>query len=95
MVQRTQDVSTLKQNTDNRPVVEQQVLAGEVKKQNTQQLRQVTEQEDAQEGQKKYDAREKGSNKYENLFGKKKKKQEKPQESVVEKSRPSGFDMKI
>lgn len=93
MVQRTQDVSTMKQSADNKPVVEQQFLTVQQQKSNTQRLHQVQEQEDAQENQKKYDAREKGSNSYERQQKKQKKKQTGDQ--VVRKITAGGFDMKI
>ncbi|MCI8895078.1 MAG: hypothetical protein HFI41_10570 [Lachnospiraceae bacterium] len=93
MVQRTQDVSTMKQSADNKPVVDQQFLTVQHQKTNTQQLRQVQEQEDAQENQKKYDAREKGSNSYERQQKKQKKKQAEGQ--AVKKAPARGFDMKI
>ena len=38
MVQRTQDVSTLKQNEDNKPVFQQQVLGTKLEKETQQQL---------------------------------------------------------
>lgn len=93
MVQRTQDVSTVKQTADNKPIVDQQVLTVQQQKTNTQQMRQVTKQEDAQGHQKKYDAREKGSNTYEGQQKKKKKKQAEGQ--VVSRASAGGFDMKI
>ena len=42
MIQRTQDVSTLKQNEDNRPVVEQQMIFSEEMKKTEEKLHQVT-----------------------------------------------------
>lgn len=95
MVQRTQDVSTVKQSADNKPMVDQQVLTVQQQKANTQQLRQVREQEDAQGHQKKYDAREKGSNFYEGQQKKKKKKKKQAEGQVVSRVMPGGFDMKI
>ena len=41
MIQRTQDVSTLKQNEDNRPVVEQQTIFSQEMKKVEQNLHQV------------------------------------------------------
>lgn len=95
MVQRTQDVSTLKQNEDNRPVFEQQVMATKMQKDTQQQLKQVTHSEDAENYKKKYDAREKGSNEYQNNYGKKKKKEEKKDGRVIPKSTLGGFDIKV
>lgn len=95
MVQRTQDVSTLKQNQDNRPVYDQQALAGKLQKDTMQNMRQVNHSEDAENNQKKYDAREKGSNEYEGNRKDKRKKEEKQEGKVVRKSSLGGFDMKI
>ena len=95
MVQRTQDVSTLKQNEDNKPIFEQQVLSGKLQKDTKRSLQQVKHGEDAENYQKKYDAREKGSNEYEGNQSRKKKKEEKKEGQVLKKSIYNGFDMKI
>lgn len=95
MVQRTQDVSTMKHSADNKPVVDQQFLTVQHQKNSDHQMRQVTKQENAQDNQKKYDAREKGSNAYEGRRGKKRKRQEQEDGRVVRKATVGGFDMKI
>lgn len=95
MVQRTQDVSTLKQNEDNKPVFEQHVLSGKLQKDVQKSLQQVKHGDDTENYQKKYDAREKGSNEYEGSQSKKKKKENQKEGQVLRKSMYSGFDMKI
>lgn len=95
MVQRTQDVSTLKQNEDNKPVFQQQVLVTKMQKDVQQQLQQVNHGDDAENYQKKYDAREKGSNEYVRQKKEGKKKPGKKDGKVVPKTSPGGFDIKI
>lgn len=95
MVQRTQDVSTLKQNEDNKPVFQQHVLGAKLQKDTQHQLQQVNHGDDAENYQKKYDAREKGSNEYEQNRKKGKKKAEKEEGKVIKKASAGGFDIKI
>ncbi len=95
MVQRTQDVSTLKQNEDNKPVFQQQVLGTKLEKETQQQLQQVNHGENAENYQKKYDAREKGSNEYEQHRKEGKKKAAKKDGKVLPKTSMGGFDIKI
>lgn len=95
MVQRTQDISTLKQNEDNKPAFDQQMLATKNQKDTMHHMQQVSQGEDAQNYQKKYDAREKGSNEYEQNSGKRKRKEEKKDGRVIPKSSMGGFDMKV
>lgn len=95
MVQRTQDVSTMKQNADNKPVFEQQVLVNKMQKDTQLNMKQVNHGEDAQNHQKKYDAREKGSNEYEGSHNERGKKEEKKEGKVVKKAAYGSFDIKI
>lgn len=96
MVQRTHDVGTVKQQEDNKPIMEQQALVGKMQKDTEQIARQVNHSEDAQNQKKKYDARDKGSNEYHGQRGAKRSKEDKKQDGkVVRKSAPLGFDIKI
>ena len=81
MIQRTQDVSTLKQNEDNRPVVEQQTI-----------FSQEMEKENAGY---RYDAKEKGNGHYEKEERKKKDKKQQKADNVYLKGQTSGFDIKV
>ncbi len=96
-IQRTQDFGNIKQNQDNRPVVEQHVLqTGQVK--HEQELAQkVIKAEEKKYEQYRYDAKERGNGKYEsNQDGKKKKdKKEQMDGKVTVKGQTSGFDIKI
>lgn len=94
MIQRTQDVSTLKQNEDNKPMMDQQNIQTQFSKETVRHMQQVTHADDAQNHQKRYDAKEKGSNEYVNQQ-KKKKKEKKKDGKVIVKSTTGGFDIKI
>ncbi|MBE5900600.1 MAG: hypothetical protein E7280_01710 [Lachnospiraceae bacterium] len=95
MMQRSQDVSTLKQHEDQRPVIEQQHIEHKEEKKIEHRLHQVNESEKKDETQTKYDARDESKNKYfANPNAKKKKKEEK--DKVTPKAQYSGgFDIKI
>jgi len=94
MIQRTQDVSAMKQNENNKPVMEQQNIQTQFSKETVRHMQQVTHADDAQNQQKRYDAKEKGSNEYVNQQ-KQKKKEKKKDGKVIAKSTSSGFDIKI
>ena len=72
MIQRTQDVSTLKQNEDNRPVVEQQTIFSQEMKKVEQNLHQVVHAQEKENAGYRYDAKEKGNGHYEKEERKKK-----------------------
>ena len=93
MIPRTQDVSALKQNEDNKPLVEQQNIQVQLKHQEDRQLKQVNHADDANQQKKKYDAKEKGSNEYHGQQKKKKKQDE--TNKVIYKQESGRFDMKI
>lgn len=95
MIQRTQDVSTLKQNEDNRPVVEQQVLYSQETKKLEQKLHQVNESQKEENEPYRYDAKEKGNGHYEGNKQKKNAKKHQKENRVLMKNQPSGFDIKI
>lgn len=93
MIQRTQDVSTLKQNEDNKPMLQQQNIQTQFSKETIHHLKQVNHADDTENQQKRYDAKEKGSNEYVNQ--QKKKKEKKKDGKVIVKSQGGGFDVKI
>ena len=93
LIPRTQDVSTIKQHEDNKPFVQQQNIQAEMKTQENRQLKQVNHADDAEQHQKKYDAKEKGSNEYHGQQKKKKKQEEK--NKVIYKQESGRFDMKV
>lgn len=96
VVQRSQDVSTLKQNEDNKPMVQQQNVQTQFAKDTMQHMHQVNQANDSDNPEQKFDAREKGSNEYENhRNGNKKKKKDENSGKVETKTRKGGFDMKV
>ena len=72
MIQRTQDVSTLKQNEDNRPVVEQQTIFSQEMKKVEQNLHQVVHAREKENAGYRYDAKEKGNGVMKRKNGRKK-----------------------
>lgn len=95
MIQRTQDVSTLKQNEDNRPVVEQQMIFSEELKKTEEKLHQVTHSQEKENAGYRYDAKEKGNGHYEREEQKKKGRKKQKTDNVFLKGQTSGFDIKI
>lgn len=94
VIPRTQDIGTIKQQEDNKPIVEQQNIQTQMKTQEERQLKQVNHADDADEHQKKYDAKEKGSNEYHGQQ-KKKRKEGRSRDRVIQKQDGGHFDMKI
>lgn len=95
VIQRTDDVGVLKNQQDNRPVIEQQNAQTQVEKKVEEQHRQVVNPEDSEKTDTHADAREKGKNAY--FFRKKEKgnkQEESPKDRVIKKN-AGGFDMKI
>lgn len=95
MIQRTQDVSTLKQQEDAKPVVDQQNIQNEVVKAENRLTKQVVEADDTRQEEFRYDAREKGSSEYHGNDGKGKKKKKQKDGKVIIKGMEKGFDVKI
>ncbi len=94
VVQRSQDVSALKQNEDNKSMLQQQNVQTQFAKDTMHHMQQVNHANDSDNPEKKFDAREKGSNEYEGRRNKKKKAKEKNSGKVSVKTM-GGFDMKI
>ena len=97
MIQNTQDVSTIRHQENQRPALEQQNIQMREQQKEQSQAQEVHKKDDADNSQKKYDAKEKGSNEYENLHKKKRAKQENlPDGSVkIKMTMSGGFDIKI
>ena len=96
VIQRTQDIGTMKQQEDTKPFVDQQNIQGTVIKEEQRLATQVTEAEKKEQEEFKYDAKEKGNSEYHGNKKKKKKNEAAPEEGkVILKGQPSGFDMKI
>lgn len=99
MLQRTDDVSSIKRNEDVKPAVQQHNVQTQQLKQEHALTHTVLKSNQKENEQKRYDAREKGNGSYQKQEQQKKKKLEKkPAEDKViikEKGQSSGFDIKI
>ena len=97
MIQRTQDIGILKQNEDNKPVVQQHNIEIKQEKQEDNLAHKVQDTEEKENFEFRYDAKEKGSDSY-SSDKRKKKKREKEQVKdgkVLPKERKTSFDVKI
>lgn len=90
VIQRTQDVGTLKQHQDMKPMVDQQNIQIEVQREEYRQSEQVTRKDDSEEH--RFDAKEEGKGQYQRQEQRKKKQKE---DRVVIKGAIGGFDVKI
>ena len=64
VIQRTQDVGTLKQHQDMKPMVDQQNIQIEVQREEYRQSEQVTRKDDSQMEEHRFDAKEEGKGQY-------------------------------
>lgn len=94
VVTASQDYSNVKQNEDNKAMVQQQGFHVQLEKQIDIRHTRVVENEQMRKEERKFDAREKGSNEYTGDGGKKKKRGENANGKVIVKGQ-SSFDMKI
>lgn len=92
-IQRTQDVSQLKQNEDTKPQTEHMTIANQQQQKEIKKHEQVTKQENADKHQDKYDAKEKGNGTYSGQQGKRDKKEQEDDGKVIVRQSAS-FDVK-
>lgn len=92
-IARTQDFTTIKHNEDSKGPLMQSMAGQKVQKDTTQKVRQVNKQDESAWQNKKFDAKDKGSNSYYGDGGKNRKGS--PREAVVIKGTSGGFDIKI
>ena len=97
MMQNQQNVSSVKQNEDQRPLLQQQQAYQTVTKQEEAGARQVVNKENLDKEEYKFDARDGSKNEYQNNQRKKKEKQKEKMEDghVRIKGMSGGFDMTI
>lgn len=95
MIQRTQDVGTIKQHEDNKPYVDQQNIQQDVKKEEQKLTKTVRHADDSDQPEYRYDAKEKGSNQYQQKKKDKKNQQKKAEDKVVQKYSTGSIDIKI
>ena len=94
-VTRAQDFTTIKHNEDNKVVVNQADIQRQFDQNVDTRLRQVNQSEQAENQEKRFDAKEKGNGTYSGDGGKRRKKAEKEEDGKVVLKGRSGFDMKI
>ncbi len=97
-IQRTQDIGTLKQQEDTKPLVDQQNIQGAVVKEEQRLSRQVIETNETEQEDFRYDAKEKGNSEQQKNKKKKSSKDKKEAIGTVTikiKGQSGGFDMKI
>ncbi|MDE6017045.1 MAG: hypothetical protein K2H41_15375 [Acetatifactor sp.] len=92
-ISRAQDYTTIKQNEDNKGLVEQTNLGQQAQRTEEHRAKSVVSGDQTEWKNKKHDAREKSSNEYSGDGGRQRKKEEQT-DRVVVKGRGS-FDMKI
>lgn len=95
VIQRTQDISTMKQNEDQKPFVEQQNISTNIQKEAVTKHEQVTHKEKDQMGDEKYDAKEKGRGQYYNNKNGKKNSDSKQDDGSIELKSHTSFDIRI
>lgn len=101
MIQRTQDIGNMKQQEDQKPVVQQQNISIQHEKHEDQLAHQVQHTEEKENKGYRYDAKEKCNNQYEGDERKKKKQQKESGKEqnrdgkVILKGHGSSFDIKI
>ncbi len=91
-ISRSQDITAIKHNEDNKGMVEQANLGQQMQKDVQQKAREVRSGDNAQWHSEKFDAKEKGKNEYTGDGGQKRK--QTPPDKVEIKGRKS-FDMKV
>lgn len=97
VISRTQDYSTLKQNEDNKGMINQQNFQNSFEKEVETRSQQVNKQDETRREERKFDAKEKGDNEYAGNGGKGKNKEKEKKNTggkVVVKGH-SSFDIKI
>ena len=92
-ISRAQEYSAIKQNEDNKGMVDQSNIISQVHKQTEQKTREVHESDDVQWHERRPDAKEKGDNSYSGDGGKKRKGGQPREQMTVRKQ--GGFDIKI
>lgn len=95
IINRSQDISTIKHNEDNKGLVDQNNFQNQFNRELNQHMKQVRDPSQSENPRERFDAKEKGKNQYSGQKrGKKKKQEDSGGEKGVAKSR-GGFDVKI
>lgn len=94
-ITRAQDFSTIKQNEDNKVVVDQGNFQMQFKKEVDQNMNRVRHSDNAENQGKKYDAKEKGGGHYSGDGGRQRKNGEQNESVQLKGQSTHGFDIKI
>lgn len=94
-VTRAQDFTTIKQNEDNKGMVDQSNFQRQFDRTVDNRLRQVNQGDRAENESKRFDAKEKGGGSYHGDGGQNRKKEEKEADGKVVLKGRSSFDIKI
>ncbi len=94
-VTRAQDFTNIKQNEDNKGMINQANFQSQFDRTVETRVRQVRRQDEVEKHEKKYDAKEKGNGNYAGDGGKRRKKENGENEGKVFLKGQGGFDIKI
>ncbi len=94
-ITRAQDYATQKQNEDTKGIVDQNNFQNRFNREIDNRMKQVHRGDDLNNGEAKYDAKEKGNGSYEGDGGKRREKEEKEKNGKVIPKTYSNFDIKI
>lgn len=94
-ISRAQDFTTIKQNEDNKGVVNQNTIQREFNRSLDDKLHQVQQGDKTENQEKKFDAKEKGNGTYSGDGGQKRKKDESKEDGKVILKGKGSFDIKI
>lgn len=94
-VTRAQDFTTIKQNEDNKGMVDQSNFQQQSVRDADNRMHQVNRGDQTENRQKRFDAKEQGSNTYSGDGGQKRKRQDAKEDGKVLVKGRSSFDMKI
>lgn len=92
-ISRAQDYSPIKQNEDNKGFMDQSNIGQHIQKDTQQRAREVRSGDDTEWQNRKFDAKDKGSNEYKGDGGRKKQQEHKTEQVLV--NGYQGFDIKI
>jgi len=95
MLQRMNEVTQIKQNEISKPMIDQVNIMNQFTKETHVKSEQVGKKDDLENGQKKFDAKEKGSNHYFGSESSKNDSEEDESEGRVHIKGQKGFDIKI
>lgn len=94
-ITRTQDYSAMKHNEDNKAMVEQSTIGQQMTKQVQRQNNKVNHADQSSEKNRKFDAKEKGSNEYYGDGGKRRKKEDAEEDGKVILKGVTRFDARM